>query len=203
MIVVTMPAEVIAAPTVAMETDSLAHGRYAEMHARLDKTIFRVKVLNLTLRVDSPTQQKLTALLAGHAYSDPLADQAATLVMASHDAAAHLVFLRDLSVDRLLGGLRDNLAQAHKAGLMTRKQHDLVVANLTKWFDFLQARGIERGDTLLYRIEGDTVRTQYWSHHQQLLMDRVDVGVQGRLGLLAGYLAPGGDFRELLLKSLF
>lgn len=187
----------------AMASQSLGQGRFANLHALLEKTLLRLDVLTLDIRVGRATAERLAALIDGQRYSRALADQAARVLIGCDDALARMVFLRNISAEQFLDGIRDNLGHALRAGILSRAQHGAVAASLPQWFAFLRDRGIHQGDVLLYRIRGDTVRTQFWSNQRRLLLDRVDLGAGGRLGLMGGYFAPGSDLREGLLRSLF
>lgn len=191
------------AESASMEADSLASGRYSTLHARLEKTIFRVRVLELDVRVGRPTAARLAVLLGGKKRTDPLADEAAKVMLLCDDALARLQFLRNVTTGQFLGGVRENLDHALHAGVLTEEQHRFVSGSLPVWFAFLERRGVHKGDTLLYRIHGDTVRTRYFDARGTLLMDRTDHGAAGRLGLIGGYFAPGTDLRDELLRSLF
>ena len=182
---------------------TLATGRFATLHALLEKTFLRIDVLKLDITVGRDTAQRLATLINGRRYSDALADQAAQVLIPCEDALAHVVFLRGISLNQFLTGVRDNLDCALRAGIMTREQHRMVLDSVPSWFGFLRERGIEEGDTLFYRIRGDSVHTQMRDARGHVLLDRTDVGVAGRLGVLGGYLAPGSELREDLLRSLF
>lgn len=197
----TAPA--VAAPTLAMDASTLATGRYASMQMRLKKTFLRIPVLHITVRVDSTTASRLAALLAGQRYSDELADRASLILLGCQGAFASLVFLRDVSLQQFLDSTRQSLDQALRDGVVTPAQHREILAYLPRWFNFLKGRGFRKGDALLYRLDGQAVRTQLWSASRQRLMDRVDVGAAGRLGLLGGWFAPGTEMQKGLIRSLF
>ena len=71
------------------------------------------------------------------------------------------------------------------------------------WFGFLEVEGASKGDEILYRIRGDSLRTVYRTVGQEVLLDQVDVGPERRMAVLGSYFAPGSDFRKGLIRSLF
>jgi hypothetical protein len=188
---------------VSMESASLAQGRYSTMHALLEKTILRVDVLTLDLRVGPKTAGQLAALIQGHGYTDALADRAAQLLAGCDEAFARIVFRRDVSLSQFFAGVREDLEHGVRSGMLTEAQAAQVSAQLPTWFAPLRDRGIRDGDRMLYRIHGDAVRTQFHAREDKVLFDRVDVGAAGRLGLLGGYFGKGAGLREGLLRSLF
>lgn len=58
------------------------------------------------------------------------------------------------------------------------------------------------GDTMTYRIRGDTMRIVFRTRKDSVMVDQRAVGRQSRLSVLGGFLSPGSEFREGLLDSL-
>jgi len=71
------------------------------------------------------------------------------------------------------------------------------------WFAFIKDRGVKKGDEIIYRVRPEGLRSVYRSAAGQVLLDRFEAGRKPTLGMFASYFAPGSDFRELLIKSLF
>jgi hypothetical protein len=142
-------------------------------------------------------------LAQGRDYSKALADSVAQIAIKSRDAFVLTDFQRDASQDQFFDGVRDNLKKAVRAGIIEESTYDMISENLPVWYDFLEERGIQDGDQILYRVLGDTLRTQFVSHDGEVLRDQTDVGPERRLSLLGSYYAKGSDFREKLLRSVF
>lgn len=186
-----------------LDTTSLGQSDYSTMSALLEKTIFQVDVLTLDLRFGPETAGRLRDLVAGRAYSSPLADSVAAVALDARDVWARLRFKRDVGLNQFLGGVRDNLKHAREAGIIDSTTYEMVSEALPRWYGFLSARGIHKGDEMLYRIRGDTLRTVYRTVEGEISLDQVDVGPERRLSVTGGYFAPKSDFRKNLIKSLF
>jgi len=193
----------LSAQGTAMDTTSLAVGRYSEASALLEKTLLRIDVARLRIRFDTETALGLGSLLEGHPRSDPLADAAVGLVLQTRDAWASLSFQRNVSFDRFVDGILDGVHAARDAGLLDPAFAQSLSDSLPLWYSPLRERGVKDGDTMVYRIRGDSLHTVFRTIDGQNLVDQIDVGPQPRLSVLGGFLAPGSDFRNGLLNSIF
>ncbi len=178
-------------------------GPFSEMSALLEKTLFKVDVLTLQVRVSEGTAAELARLVRGRKYSNELADSAAALVLRERDAWARIEFQRGVSLKQLVDGIRDNMKKAVEAGLLEEEDFATITAAMPVWFGFLEMEGASRGDEILYRIRGDSLRTVYRTVGEEVLLDQVDVGPERRMSVLGSYFAPGSDFRKGLIRSLF
>jgi len=187
----------------SLESGDLAQGPYSYMHMLLQKTILRINVATIEVRVDKGAQGRLSGLAHGQAYSDGLAQQLAAVAIGAEHAVVQMKFKRDVSLDRWVGVVRENLEQARKAGLIPADLEKRVSQGLPLWFDALKKRGYEKGDRLIYAVGPDSLRTVVVSTSGQLLVDRMEREQGARRVVMASYFAPGSDFREPLLRSLF
>lgn len=186
---------------------NLGAGPNASMSMLLEKTIFQVDVLRLDVRLGPEATARLDSLIGARrgdaTFSGDLSDSVAVIALEARDALTSLEFLRDVGLDRFLEGIHDNLRRAEEGELITRDEFEGISDALPGWYDFLRDRGIRSGDRMLQRIRGDTLRTVYISAAGDTLLDQVDTGSHRRLAVLGGYFAPGSDFREGLVESLF
>lgn len=189
--------------SVPADTASLATGPYSRMTTLLEKTLFQVNVAELTLRHDSSTAAELRRIVEGREYSDALADSVAAAVLAADRVHGRLGFRRDVELDRFLESVRSSMEAARDAGILEDSAYRSFRAELRGWYAALEGRGVREGDVTEYRVRRDTLRVIYRSDAGEVLIDRTDVGEPHRNAVLGGYLAPGGDFREGLVRSLF
>lgn len=197
------PGRPASAQTPPVDTTGLGSGPHARMHTLLEKTIFRVDVLTLDVRFGPETTARLDSLVDARSYSERLADSVAAVALGTGDAWARIQFERSVSLDRFLGGIRDNLREARDAGIVTETQFGSISSNLPRWYAFLSDRKIHEGDEMFYGIRGDSLHSVFRGAEGEVLLDQVDVGPERRLSVLGGYFAPGSDFREGLIRSLF
>lgn len=173
------------------------------MHTLLERTIFQVDVAELTLRYDSAAADRVGGLVRDREFTGPLADSVAAVVLGAERVHGRLEFLRSVSLGQFLESLRSNMEKARDAGLLDDSAYRAFRGELRGWYAPLDGRGIDEGDVTEYRIRGDTLRVIYRSGGGDVLIDRTDIGAEHRRAVLGGYLAPGTDFREGLVRSLF
>lgn len=185
------------------DTSHLASGPYSSMQTLLERTIFQVDVVDLTLRYDSAATARIRRAVEGREYSESVADTVAAAVLNARNVNAHLDFRRDVGLDRFLESVRENMARARDAGMLADSAFRRFEGELQGWYSALEGRGVRDGDITRYRIRGDTLRVVYRSATGDTLITRTSVGEQHRRAVIGGYLAPGVDFREGLVRSLF
>lgn len=190
-------------PIPSINSTDLGQGPYSYMQMLLQKTIVRLNILTLEVRVDKPTQTRLAGLVRGNTYSDVLAQQLANVAIEAQRSVSQMRFKRDIGLDRWIGVLRDNLVLARKAGVITADLEKKVSQALPTWFAPIQSRGYKKGDRVIYSVSPDSLRTVVVSEGGQVLVDRVDREQGGQRVVMACYFTYGSEFRELLLRSLF
>jgi hypothetical protein len=188
------------APDLGVE--ELATGPYSRMHMLYERTIFGVDVLTVEIRFDGPTAERLQRLASGQPYGERLAGQVVEAALEAEAVFVTLEFERDVALGRWVEGAREGLERGWTAGLIEEATYRHVHDNLPRWFDVVASRGFRAADRILYRGYADRLRTVLLSSDADVLLDQTDQGASHRRALLAGYLAPGTDFRLPLIRSL-
>lgn len=191
------------ARSLPQDTTGLGAGPFARMHVLVEKSFLKIDVLSLTLRVDGGTAERLQELASGREYSSSLGDSVAREIFRATDASALVEFHRGFGYDRMLEGIRRNLRGSVDAGMIERAAYDSISRRLPRWLAFLRGRGVQEGDTLRFRLRGDTVGVVYRGAGGEPLADTRGLDPLRRISILGRYLAPGSDFREGLVRSLF
>jgi hypothetical protein len=70
-------------PPPSLDAPDLAQGPYSSMHMLLQKTVLKVNVANIDVRVDKPTQSRFEELARGQPYSYPLDAELASAAIAA------------------------------------------------------------------------------------------------------------------------
>ncbi len=200
-----VPGRAQSSPPAVASIDSSTVGQepYSRMQTVLEKTLFKVDVVNVDVWLGDETAARLEELVSGRRYSKEIADSVAEIAIRAQDAFIRVEFLRDVSIDQFLDGADDNLKRVLKVGVITEADYEMISAGMPVWYSFLEERGIRDGDLMRYRIRGDSLRTQFLSAKGELLMDQTDVGPERRRSVLGSYFVRKSDFRDGLLESLF
>jgi hypothetical protein len=98
--------------------------------------------------------------------------------------------------------LRENIAQARKAALISAALEKKVSDNLPKTFGALSDRGYVKGDRLLYEVRSDSLRSVVVSAEGKVLVDSVIHEGDVAHVVMAAFFAPESEFRTPLLRSL-
>lgn len=186
-----------------IDTTSLERRPYSEMRMLFEKTIFKVDVLTLEVRFGEETARRLGAFVRELGRTSEAKDSIAAVATHATDAWARIEFKRDVSLSQFLDGVDDNMRRALEAGIIEEPDYRLVADGMPRWFAFLAEDGIRKGDQVLYRIRGDTLRTVFRTAEGEVRLDQKDVGPERRLTLLGSYFAPKSNFRDKLIRSLF
>lgn len=182
------------------------------MEMLLEKTLFKVDILRLEVRLTGRDAERI-AVFVTEGESQASQDSIAAVAIDAQHALIDTEFIRSLSLDQFVGGARDDLDAVQKAGIVSEETYQRLVEGLPNWFGFLSdtvwvdgepaERRIQKGDSLQYRIDGDTIQTRYSSADGTTLMQRTDVDPETRRAILGTYFVQGSQFRKKLIRSLF
>lgn len=186
-----------------VDATGLASGPFARMSMLYERTIFRVDVMRLMLHFGPETAATLEELAAGREYDESLADRIAETVVASRNVLARSRFVRDVSYEQYMDGIRESMGHAREAGFLTPEEHDRLLPRIEAQYEPIHDRGIRDGEAVWYRIRGETFRVVLVARDGSHLVDNTTDGDAHGRALLGGYMAPESDFREELIRSLF
>lgn len=186
---------------LAADTAGLG-GRFGTMHMLLEKTLLKVDVLVLDIRVDTVTASAIEAAIGEAGSPDDAADAIANATIEARGVWARLAFRRGLNVERLIGEIRKSMRKAVAAGLLDQADYETIASRLTEWYAPLQQRGIRNGDAQYYRIRGDTLHTTFVGRDGDTFIDQTAIARANRTAVLASWFASGSEFREELIESL-
>jgi len=174
-----------------------------QMSALLEKTLFKVDVVELKVRVDEATAGKLVKVVEGQSkYTEELANRVATEVLAAPNAWIRMEFLRSIKLSQFLDSIEKSMEHVLQAGWISEDHFNESVAQLPEWYAFLEERGIKDGDTMQYFIHEDMTRYLYTGVEGDVLLDTSEVDTRSRYSVLGSYFAPKSDFRKGLVRSL-
>jgi hypothetical protein len=177
---------------------SLASGPFSKMHMLLEKTILKVDVVTIDVRVDGKAQGEFTKIAQGKKIEGDVEEQLAKAALAIDNAVVQMKFERDVSLSQWIDQVSGSLDKAVSAGYITSSRKSQVMNGLPNWFAPVKDRGFKEGDKVLYRVQNGGVRTVLVQADGQTSVDQNDNGGDAARVLFAGYFAPGADLRGLL-----
>jgi hypothetical protein len=177
---------------------SLASGPFSKMHMLLEKTILKVDVVTIDVRVDGKAQGEFTKIAQGKKIEGDVEEQLAKAALAIDNAVVQMKFERDVSLSQWIDQVSGSLDKAVSAGYITSGRKSQVMNGLPNWFAPVKDRGFKEGDKVLYRVQNGGVRTVLVQADGQTTVDQNDNGADAARVLFAGYFAPDADLRGLL-----
>jgi hypothetical protein len=184
-------------------SSALAVGPYAVLQGVLKKTIFKVEVARVQVRVDQATQRKLASIAHGRKQTEGLSDGAVRAVMATKQAIISAEIRRDVPYDKYVESTQEDLKRARASGLASEAAFGSVTRLLPQWFRTFEGRGMRKGDRFVCSVGPASMRVVYTAANGRKLVDRRIEGHDPGRAILASYFAPGSSFRKDLLKSVF
>ena len=188
----------------SLDSPEWAKGRYSGMHMLLEKTVLKVDVLTVDVRVGKAVHRRFVEVIGKNKqYSEGLGERLAEVALGADDALVQVRYLRNITFAQWMEGVLENLERAEAAQLITPEVRRRVQTRLPVLFAALKERGYQTGDRLFYRVRGDSVRMVVVGEKGTIHLDKIDAGKEPPHVVMASYFAPKGDFREPLLRSLF
>ena len=189
----------LCAPAVAQEQPPACCAHFDFV---LERTVFKVAVVDLKLSVDESTGARVGELLSQDLEKDQFAAAAAALYLDSRHADVVMTFLRSITMGQFLDGAEETLEELAEANHLDAESVARIAGENEERFAFLGEDGIQEGDRLLYTLRGDTVRTRYVTAHGSERLSDVRIGPERRIALLGSYFGLGTNFRDGLLDSI-
>ena len=149
---VLAPASMAGGALPSLDAPELAQGPYSSMHMLLQKTVLKINVATVDVRVDKPTQARFAELARGQQYSYPLDAQLAAAAIAAPHAVVQMQFVRDVPLNRWIGVVRDNLELAREAGLITATSSSGSATRSRSGSRRSQERGYQKRRRLIYAV---------------------------------------------------
>ena len=191
--------------SVSPQTDLPVNEPFSRMSMTLVESLLfaRVDVLDLEVHFGVETANRLESLADGRALTTPLANSIADIATQSRDANIRLRFLRDIDLDRFIDRACRNTRKVYEAKLINKDTYEEIARSLPIWYSSLQERGIKKDDLMLYRVQGDGLRTIFRGNDGKVYVDQRGQGEERRLAILGSYFVPKSEFRDHLIRSLF
>ncbi len=177
---------------------SLASGPFSKMHMLLEKTILKVDVVTVDVRVDAKAQGEFSKIAQGKKIEGDVEEQLAKAAIAVDHAVVQMKFERDVSLSQWMDQVSGSLDKAVSAGYINAGRKAQVMNGLPNWFAPVKERGFKEGDKVLYRVQNGALRTVLVQADGQTSVDQTDTGSDAARVLFAGYFAPGADMRAML-----
>lgn len=172
----------------------------ATMGFLFEVTFMKIDVADVEVRLTDADATALQALVAEGKRDGDRRNRAAAILHAADPIAYGMTFKRDSDQDRFFKGMLGNMARAVEAGELTADEYAGVEAHYRRLMAPHAERGTLKGDRLLYRLEGDTLRLLYLGADGAVLVDQqLDDGIWQR-AVRASYTGEQSKLRDKLAE---
>lgn len=168
----------------------------------LEKTIFKVDAVRLELAFTDGTPARVAGLLPPGPDVRATRDAIAAEYLGASGAMVRFTFERSFGLERFLRANRDVMEGLVDAGILSYEEFLELDAENVERFQVLKEAGVQDGDRLEHRIDGERVATRYVDRSGTLRIDEVQVGDAERRALLGSLFGPGSDFRGGLVDQV-
>ncbi len=195
----------IAAGCTAFAQEVGGPRRWDRMVFLLEKTLLKIDAATAAVQVDAATAAKLETLGAGKDKLEKTTDKAmaAAVFETVEELEVELLFHVSFSKDRFLKSNRKTLKKAREAGYIDKVTEEREIEELPGRFEWMSEDGIQDGDMMLHTLRGDSVRTRFITADGEQKLDRIRVGTDRRMTLLAAFFGEKSDFRKGLFESFY
>lgn len=193
-------AQPAAADLLAHWSAGLGQTPAATMGFLFEVTFMKIDVADVEVRLTDPDAAALQALVAEGKRTDDRRRRAAAILHTADPIAYGMTFKRDSDQDRFFKGMLGNMARAVEAGELTADEYAGVEEHYRRLMAPHAERGTLKGDRLLYRLEGDTLRLLYLGVDGEVLVDQqLDDGIWQR-AVRASYTGEQSKLRDKLAE---
>ena len=196
-----IPAPFRAAPDSIPELyEGVGDGLHARLRFFFEVTFMKIDIAWVEAYLD-PATASVVERMAGEKYTS---GRARALEMALLDGSPMLLRMelaRGGGAGRFIGATRDNLEGAVECGSMNRDTFDRVWPRVDELLAPIEARGMEKGDAIHYRVDEDRVRIVYLDPAGKLLVDGTVEGREAARGFVGSFMCRETAFSENLIKS--
>ena len=115
----------------SLDSPEWARGRHSSMHMLLEKTVLKVDVLTVDVRVGKDVHRRFIEVIGKNKqYSEQLGERLAAVALGADDALVQVRYLRKITFGQWMEGVLENLERAEAAKLITPEIRRRVQARL-------------------------------------------------------------------------
>jgi hypothetical protein len=196
----------LASPALAGPEAELAQGlgtgAFAALQMRFEVTFMKIDVADVDVRLSSAAAREIERIAPVRDFSDDVADAIAAVLLETDTLLVRMKFRRDADFEKFLNGARNNLDAARRGGVISEEEFGEVYSGLASTMSSLDERGVKKGDTVCYRLDGSTLRIVYLDAGGAALVDESHGGSQWARGIKGSYFSKESRFRDKLIRSL-
>ena len=180
--------------------EGVGDGPHARLRFFFEVTFMKIDIAWVEAYLD-PATASVVERVAAEKYTSGRARALEMALLGGSPMLLRMELARGGGAGRFIGATRDNLEGAVECGSMTRTTFDRVWPRVNELLAPIDARGMEKGDAIHYRVEDDLVRIVYLGPEGEILVDGTVEGREAARGFVGSFMCRETAFSENLIKS--
>lgn len=178
----------------------LAEGPHARLRFFFEVTFMKIDVAWVEAYLD-PVSASVVKRVAAQDYSKGRARALEMALLDGDPMLLRMELARGGGAGRFIGATRDNLQAAVECGSMGQDTFHELWPYVEELLSPVDQRGMQKGDAILYRIDGPRVRIVYVDPGGKTIVDGIYEGAEAARGFVGSFLCRETAFSENLIRS--
>ena len=178
----------------------VGEGPHAWLRFFFEVTFMEIDIAWIEAYLD-PETASIARRVAGEDYSKGRARALEMALLDGDPMLLRMELARGGSAGRFIGATRDNLQAAVECESMGQTTFDELWPYLEDMLSPVDQRGMEKGDAILYRIDGSRVRIVYLGPAGEIIVDGSYEGAEAARGFVGSFICRESAFSEKLIRS--
>jgi len=180
--------------------EGVGEGAHARLRFFFEVTFMKIDIAWIEVYLD-PASAAVVERVASDDYSKGRARSLEMALLDGDPMLLRMEIVRGGGAGPFIGATRDNLQAAVECGSMGQATFDELWPYVEELLSPVDQRGMEKGDAILYRIDGASVRIVYLGPAGEVIVDGIYEGAEAARGLVGSFLCRETAFSEKLIRS--
>lgn len=181
--------------------EGVGEGSHSQLRFFFEVTFMKIDIAWIEAYLDSGTRAVVERAVASGDYSKRRARALEMALLEGDPMLLRMELARGGDAGRFIGATRDNLEAAVECGAMSQATFDELWPVMEDLLEPVDERGMEKGDAILYRVEGAGVRIVYLGPGGEIIVDGVYEGREAARGFVGSFICRETAFSEKLIRS--
>ena len=180
--------------------EGVGEGSHARLRFFFEVTFMKIDIAWIEAYLD-PASAEVVEQVTALEYSKGRARALEIALLAGDPMLLRMELARGGGAGRFIGATRDNLQAAVECGSMSQTTFEELWPYFEELLAPVDQRGMEKGDAILYRIDGSRARIVYLGPAGEIIVDGSYEGAEAARGFVGSFLCRETAFSEKLIRS--
>lgn len=200
MIPIEVRSKSVATDTLSGVFEGVGEGPHAKLRFFFEVTFMKIDIAWVEAYLDPATAAVVERVVVGD-YSKGRARALEMALLEGDPMLLRMELARGGGAGRFIGATRDNLEAAVECGAMPRSTFDDLWPFVEGLLEPVDERSMQKGDAILYRIDGPEVRIMYIGPTGEIIVDGTYEDAEAARGFVGSFICRETAFSEKLIRS--